>query len=399
MEKITLSELQEKIGKAISRELPGYVWITAEIGEIKEHPNGHCYLELVEYSPEGSRVEAKARAVIWNTSYKILKPYFQTSTGSSLQEGMHLLMKVQVQYSDVYGLNLVINDIDPSFTVGELELQRQKTIARLKKEGMFEMNNSLDMPLLPRNLAIISSQTAAGYIDFMKHITRNEGGYIFNAKLFPAPMQGDEAPRGIISAFDDIAAELNENSAAYDVVIMIRGGGAAMDLACFDDYDLAVNIAQFPIPVITGIGHDIDFHICDMVAHTWLKTPTAVADYIIEIFQREDAYISSLSARLALALSGKIKEQQSFLMRAGDRISNILKDRILFERSKIERYAMRLKSIIPDEVISKGFAVVYVNGHRAQLASEIEEGDKVEILLKDGSVCFEAVNVIRHKKL
>lgn len=399
MEKITLSELQEKIGKAISRELPGYVWITAEIGEIKEHPNGHCYLELVEYSPEGSRVEAKARAVIWNTSYKILKPYFQTSTGSSLQEGMHLLMKVQVQYSDVYGLNLVINDIDPSFTVGELELQRQKTIARLKKEGMFEMNNSLDMPLLPRNLAIISSQTAAGYIDFMKHITRNEGGYIFNAKLFPAPMQGDEAPRGIISAFDDIAAELNENSAAYDVVIMIRGGGAAMDLACFDDYDLAVNIAQFPIPVITGIGHDIDFHICDMVAHTWLKTPTAVADYIIEIFQREDAYISSLSARLALALSGKIKEQQSFLMRAGDRISNILKDRILFERSKIERYEMRLKSIIPDEVISKGFAVVYVNGHRAQLASEIEEGDKVEILLKDGSVCFEAVNVIRHKKL
>jgi exodeoxyribonuclease VII large subunit len=126
MEKITLSELQEKIGKAISRELPGYVWITAEIGEIKEHPNGHCYLELVEYSPEGSRVEAKARAVIWNTSYKILKPYFQTSTGSSLQEGMHLLMKVQVQYSDVYGLNLVINDIDPSFTVGELELQRHK---------------------------------------------------------------------------------------------------------------------------------------------------------------------------------------------------------------------------------------------------------------------------------
>ena len=172
-----------------------------------------------------------------------------------------------------------------------------------------------------------------------------------------------------------------------------------MVLSCFDDYYLAVNIAQFPIPVITGVGHDIDFHVCDMVANKWLKTPTAVADYIIEIFQREAAYIGSLSARLALALSGKIKEQQAMLMRAGDRIANTLGNRILMERNKLDGFEIRLKSALPQEIISKGFGVIYVNEKRVKLASEIGEGDNVEILMKDGSVSFKALNIKRHKRV
>jgi exodeoxyribonuclease VII large subunit len=399
MEKITLSELQERIGNAIGKAIPDYVWITAELGEIKEHPNGHCYLDLIDYSPDGNGVLAKARAVIWSSSYKILKPFFSTSTGSPLQEGMHLLMRVQVQYSNLYGLNLIVNDIDPSFTVGELELLKQKTIARLKQEGMFDMNSTLEMPLLPRKFAIISSRTAAGYIDFTKHLMQNEEGFCFYMKLFPAPMQGEEAPAGIIKALDAIAGELAQNEAEYDAVVLVRGGGASMDLSCFDDYNLAVNIAQFPIPVITGVGHDIDFHVCDMVANKWLKTPTAVADYIIEIFQREAAYIGSLSARLALALSGKIKEQQAMLMRAGDRIANTLGNRILMERNKLDGFEIRLKSALPQEIISKGFGVIYVNEKRVKLASEIGEGDNVEILMKDGSVSFKALNIKRHKRV
>lgn len=398
MEKITLSDLQTMIGNAIGKALPDYVWITAEIGEVKEHPNGHCYLDLIDYSQDGNGVLAKARAVIWSSSYKVLKPFFETSTGSSLQEGMHLLMRVQVQYSNLYGLSLIVNDIDPSFTVGELELLKQKTIARLKQEGMFDMNSSLELPVLPKRFAIISSITAAGYIDFTRHLAQNEEGFVFYTKLFSAPMQGEEAPAGIINALDEVAAELAVNEREYDAVILVRGGGAAMDLACFDDYNLAVNIAQFPIPVITGIGHDIDFHICDMVANKWLKTPTAVADYILEIFQREAAYIGSLSTRLALALSGKIKEQQGLLLRASDRIENAVRSRIVMERNKLGRFEDRLKSALPADIISKGFGVVYVNGKRAKQISEINEGDDLEILMTDGSVRFKAIDVERHKR-
>src|SRR5574344_768262 len=233
MEKITLSDLQTMIGNAIGKALPDYVWLTAEIGEVKEHPNGHCYLDLIDYSQDGNGVLAKARAVIWSSSYKVLKPFFETSTGSSLQEGMHLLMRVQVQYSNLYGLSLIVNDIDPSFTVGELELLKQKTIARLKQEGMFDMNSSLELPVLPKRFAIISSITAAGYIDFTRHLAQNEEGFVFYTKLFSAPMQGEEAPAGIINALDEVAAELAVNEREYDAVILVRGGGAAMTPPCF----------------------------------------------------------------------------------------------------------------------------------------------------------------------
>lgn len=390
---MTLGELQAKVSNAIINSFPSYVWITAELGEIKEHGNGHCYLELVDYSLNDKVISAKAKGIIWNSNYKILKPFFETSTGYSLKEGMHLLLKVQVQYSAIYGLNLIVVDIDPSFTVGEMEVLRQKTIARLKSEGMFDMNSTLELPILPKRLAIISSETAAGYKDFMKHLNDNDYGFNFYTKLFPAPMQGSEAPAGIISALDSIAEKLNMERDCFDAVIIIRGGGASLDLSCFDDYDLAVNIAQFPIPVITGIGHEIDFHICDMVAHTWLKTPTAVADFILDIFSKEDAYMDSMSGRLVLALSLKIKEQEHILQRAMDRLRNACGDKINAESNKLDLYEMRLNSIIPEDILRRGFAIIYQDNKRIASVSDLSEDKAMELVLKDGIAHFVLSNL------
>ena len=275
VDNISLYQLQERIKRGVEESVPGYIWITAEISDVNNNVSGHCYLDLVDYKDGEKGISAKARGMIWANTYRILRPYFETTTGSALKAGMKVLIKVQVQYSILYGLGLTISDIDPTFTIGGLELIRQKTIQQLQNDGCFELNSKLQLPLLPRNLAIISSPTAAGYRDFMNHLNQNEFGLSFNTELYQAQMQGDEAPQSIINALDKI----HNSNIKYDAVIIIRGGGAVTDLVCFDDYELCVNIAQYPLPVITGIGHEHAYYIADMVAHTYLNTPIAVAGF------------------------------------------------------------------------------------------------------------------------
>ncbi len=388
---ISLSQLQQKIKDVTENAFPYSIWFTAEIAEIKESYNGHCYLDLIDYKATGTEISAKIRASIWASAYRMIKAYFISQTGQALQAGMRVLLKAQVQYSLLYGLNLSITDIDPSFTLGEMELKRQQTINRLKEEGMFDMNRTLHLARLPRNLAIISSESAAGYRDFIKHLHQNEYGFSFNTVLFPSPMQGSEAPSGIIAALEQIADNLSGR--VFDAVIIIRGGGSSIDLSCFDDYSLAANIAQFPLPVITGLGHDHDYHIADMVANTYLKTPTAVADFILDISAQEDAMLNSLKTRLAILAKYKIEEQKNRITSIKIALRYAANRLIDNNLHKLETYKLRLNAINPQTALDKGFIIVEVNGLRANSADDFKDEDKVSLFIKKKKVEFIIKNV------
>ncbi len=390
---MTLLELQEKIKRGIEGAVPGAVWVTAEIGELNNHYSGHCYLDLIDYK-EGSRgVAAKARGVIWSNVYRMLKPYFETTAGVRLEKGLNVLFKAQVSFSPIYGLSLNILDIDPAFTVGELELRRQKTIEKLKADGCMDMNSALQLPALPRRIAVVSAETAAGYRDFMKQLHNNENGFKFYTELFAAQMQGDDAPQSIISALERIA----ERSDEFDVAIIIRGGGAAMDMVCFDDYNLAINIAQFPLPVITGIGHDHDFHIADMVAHTWLKTPTAVADFFVGLFVEQEQYIMYLFQRISLTLTQKISEERQKLALLHNGMVQGAANLVSNGRRTLEMLQLRINAADPAKILGNGFAIVAVDGKRAS-ADDIRAGSRVRMVLADGTVEFVVGEVVSVEK-
>lgn len=388
-EHISLLELLEKLKGTIEREVSAQLWIKAEISDIKNHSAGHCYLELVDTDEEGGEVKARAQGIIWSSVYKMLKPYFETTTGYQLSRGMHILVKAQVQFSTLYGLSLIISDLNPSFTIGELEIERQKNILRLKEEGMFEMNKELLLPKLPRRFAIISSESAAGYLDFIKHLHENESGYKFQTTLFTAPMQGEMAPSGIIEAMDRVSARLD----SFDALLILRGGGSTQDLRCFDDYELAVNIAQFPLPVITGIGHEQDFHIADMVANTSVKTPTAIAGFIIDKFWAEEGNITSIASRLSLSLRTRMLTEDNKLKRAADSLFSICHNRIMKEQHRVELHEQKIIINNPLALLEKGYALVIKNREKVSSAKELCRGDQFDLIMLGGTVECEVKNL------
>ncbi len=301
-QKLTLFELNQQIKDAICTAIPGTVWVIAEISEMKENRNGHCYLELVE--KKGEDIVARARANIWSYTYRIVKPYFETTTGQVFSCDIKVLVKATVEFHPVYGLSLNIKDIDPAYTMGDMLLHRREIIERLQQEGIFEMNKELELPLVPQRIAVISSKTAAGYQDFMTQLEMNPQGFKFYTHLFEAYMQGAGAVPSIISALEQIF----QYDDLFDAVAIIRGGGATADLSSFDNYNLAFHITQFPLPVITGIGHEKDDTIIDLVAHTRLKTPTAVAEFFInganrfyeQLLALEEDFVRSCRETLSL---------------------------------------------------------------------------------------------------
>lgn len=354
---LTLKQLLETVKGGIEGAVPFPVWVLAEIVEIKQRAAGHCYLELAESSDSG--VQARVPAVIWSSHYKVIAPYFKHETGRTLEAGMKILVKVQVSYSVLYSLTLSITDIEPSFSVGAGEIERRKTIKRLEDEGLFGMNGMLCIPKLPRRLAVISSETAAGYRDFMRHLHENAYGFTFMTELFPAVMQGQEAPGSIVEAMDEVAAREGD----FDALAILRGGGSGADLSCFDDYALAANIAQFPLPVITGIGHDHDCHVCDMVAAYSVKTPTAAADFILECFVSEDMKLESLASSLEQALNVKFVSMFSAL----------------------DMLEHRLQASSPENILRKGYVMLLDgDGRRFSSVSGKRPGDPVAVMLSDG---------------
>jgi exodeoxyribonuclease VII large subunit len=301
-----LSDLQDEIREVLHGAFEKPRWIVAEISEIKENYSGHCYLDLVEKAEDSDNLLAKARATIWASAYRMLKPYFVTSTGYDLVAGIRIMVSATVEYHPVYGLSLNVKDIDPSYTLGDVERKRQEIISRLEKEGVINMNRDTHLADVPQKIAVISSKTAAGFEDFLTQLKHNPYGYRFYVKLYPAVMQGQKAEGSIIEALERVF----EMEGFFDAVVIIRGGGSKSDLACFDSYEIAFHISQFPIPVITGIGHEQDDTISDMVAHTRLKTPTAVAGFLVDRLASFEARLDEYSEYLVNASRSILHESR-----------------------------------------------------------------------------------------
>ena len=293
-ENVSLTELQLIIRDSLYMALPDFYWVIAEISELNENNSGHCYLELIEKNPEEKNVKARVRAIIWSNRYRFLKAFFENSTQETLREGLKILIKVKIEYHELYGLSLIISDIDPAFTIGDMAMKRQLIIKQLEKEGVFTMNKDLPFPVVPQRIAVISSKKAAGYTDFVDQLKNNSLGYVFYTHLLETSLQGIETEHGVISALDKIAI----NASLFDVVVIIRGGGSQSDLSWFDNYNLAFHVTQFPLPVITGIGHEKDVSVTDLVANKSLKTPTAVADFLIDTISEAENYINEMSSEI-----------------------------------------------------------------------------------------------------
>jgi exodeoxyribonuclease VII large subunit len=378
---IDLFELQHRLKKGVESLFPKRIWIRAEVGALKARNGGHCYMELSQSDENG--LVAKVNAIIWSSKYRFIAPYFESVTGSALQEGMVVLVEVQVNYSELYGMSLIINDIDPEFTVGVKELERQKTIERLQNEGLMELQKELELPLLPYRFAVISAEDAAGYRDFMRHLDENPYGFKVEPVLFPALMQGVDCPQSIISAMDKIM----EDGEDWDAVLILRGGGAKLDLACYDDYQMAAVIAQYPIPVLTAVGHDQDFHVCDMVAYEYLKTPTALADYIMDIYEQEDERISSCETRIRLAVSNRLYREEALLDSLAARVKGGFSLKIAAMESALDVLHARIEAADPRKILQRGYALALDGaGVVLKAASGRRQGDKVSVMFADGTL-------------
>jgi exodeoxyribonuclease VII large subunit len=364
---LTLFELNNSIRNTLKISFSESQWVKAEIAQLKENYSGHCYLELFEKDSLNDKIIAQAKATIWSNTYRMLKPYFETTTGRQLTEGLKILICVKIDFHEVYGLSLNIIDIEPSYTVGDLALKKAETIKRLKSEGVFDINHEIELPSVPQRIAIISSTTAAGYKDFVTHLLQNSYLYQFNVKLFPAIMQGEKAEESIIAALEHINRFYDD----FDAVVIIRGGGSQTDLSCFDNYWLASNVAQFPLPIITGIGHEQDDSVVDMVAHTRLKTPTAVAEFLINQLNNFENSLDELYNQSIEIVSEKIEDQKQILTRIISVFPSLIKDYIYNEKTLLEKNIYLTSNItinkIKSELHNQNNIVSFIDSRLKQL--------------------------------
>ncbi|OUQ54167.1 exodeoxyribonuclease VII large subunit [Alistipes sp. An116] len=404
---ITLSELQRRVKAALEGQFALPLWVSAEISDLKVNYSGHCYLELVEKGGENGVPTAQARAVIWRSQYPRVTAYFEAETGQRLAPGLKILAKVLVTYHELYGFSLQITEIDPSFTLGDLERQRQQTIAQLQQDGVWEMNREVAMPVVVQRVAIVSSANAAGYQDFCKELAKSP--YRFETHLFDAFMQGEAAEQSIIDALCRVADRLEE----FDAVVIIRGGGSRSDLNCFNAYRLCSYVAQFPLPVITGIGHDKDTSVADMVAHTALKTPTAVAGWLVERMSGIEGWLDNAALQLhdgVLRLTraqqlrleemagdlrhlpaGLIRQRRLELEGRSEAFRQAVGAFIRQEQQRIVTSAELIESRSPRRILRMGFAVVRGQGRAVRSIAEVTAGQRMEVEVADGRFTVEAL--------
>lgn len=357
--KITLSELNSLVKDTLDEAFPEQMWVIAEIGELNVNRAGHCYIELVEKENATDEITARSRATIWSWQYRFIQPYFETSTGQELKAGLKVLVSVSVEFHEVYGYSLNIKDIDPAFTLGDMARKRQEIIKKLSEDGVFDMNKEIPLADIPSRIAIISSPTAAGYSDFMKQLHQNAAGYIFYTKLFSATMQGNDAANSIIAALEFIYEYEN----FFDAVVIIRGGGSQMDLSCFDDYELAFYVTQFPLPILTGIGHDKDESITDMVANTQLKTPTAVAEFLIANMDVIAEEIDELESTLFNEVDKLLKNEAQRLSQALRLFKPLINSRLERTEMQLLQLAKSVKPIINDVIDQQQFNLIQLKDH------------------------------------
>lgn len=445
---LTLFELNSLVKEAIDRSMPDLYWVVAEINELVEHQSGHCYMELCQKDEVRNAIKAKARATIWSSSYRMIKPYFETTAKRHLSRGLKIMIRVQVAFHELYGYSLTVVDIEPSYTIGDIELKRRETIQKLTDDGVVEMNRELQFPDLPKRIAVISAIKAAGLQDFINQLDNNSFGYSFTHTIFPSLMQGDEAENSIINALNSINNQIDD----FDVVVIVRGGGSQSDLACFDSYLLALNIAQFPLPVITGIGHDKDQSVADFVANISVKTPTAAAEAIIGLFSdseellnnscyhlseivtqttksewaRIDKYkyllgvsvsgnlqrqnfeierrakaipiavnrhivastdfITRTERRYLLSSKSKIAKNQNRLEHKSRSVKSVIEKMFIMQKNKLDRAENVAKMLDPLNMLKKGYSITYFEGKVLTNSCKIKSGDTIVTRLKEGEV-------------
>jgi len=444
---ITLLELNRLVREVIECEMPNEYWVEAELSECRES-RGHCYMELVQYeeSPAAGHAAvaqqhtqraatplARASAKCWASKWMLIRPGFERITGQRLHAGMKVLLKVYAQFHEAFGFSWIVTDIDPTYTLGDMARKRQEIIRQLKAEGVFDLQKELHLPLFCQRIAVISSETAAGYGDFCNQLADNPYGFRFETRLFPATMQGEGVEQSIIAALEKIyslTSHLSPLTSNFDCVVIIRGGGATSDMSGFDTLALAENVANFPIPIITGIGHDRDESILDMVSHTRVKTPTAAAAFLIDhlktvldaindaqdrlahaaqqklityhsalntlaetlprifttVRTRHEARLDALNSRIIAAVRQSLITHQSKISAFEERLPILLDRRLMTEKHRLQLIEEKAKSLDPALLLRRGFSITLKDGHALRDASALRPGDEIETRLAKGTV-------------
>ncbi|WP_314695144.1 exodeoxyribonuclease VII large subunit [Tannerella forsythia] len=421
---LSLTQLNRLVKTALDEALPGTYWVRAETSEVRVNAtSGHCYLEFVEKDETTGQLVAKSRGTIWARNFAVLRTYFEQETGQTFISGLKVLVNVSVEYHELYGLSLTVHDIDPSYTLGDMARKRMEVIRRLQEEGVFDLNKELTLAILPQRIAVISSPTAAGYEDFVNQLIHNDYGFPFYVKLFPALMQGEKTEESVIAALDRIYAHRE----LFDVVVLIRGGGSAADLSSFDSYTLAANCAQFPLPIITGIGHERDDSVVDNVAHTRMKTPTAVAAFLINRMAEQLALLDELrrtvceatrnqltvkkttwqilATRFPVFVTGHLERHRTSLHTLAARLSSVPQ---LLEKhtEQLEHTPMHIQKAVsamltrhthelalseqhiklasPDHILKRGYTLTLKDGKIVKHAADLSAGDEISVRFTDG---------------
>ena len=404
MDSLSLLELNALVRRSLEQCLPDEYWIQAELSDVRSNSTGHCYLEFVQKDPRGNSLVAKARGMIWNNIYRLLKPYFEETTGQLFVSGIKVLVKVTVQFHELYGYSLTVLDIDPTYTLGDMARRRREILLQLEEEGVLTLNKELEIPVLPQRIAVISSATAAGYGDFCHQLQNNPAGFYFYTELFPALMQGNQVEESVLAALDRINARIDQ----FDVVVIIRGGGATSDLSGFDTYLLAAACAQFPLPIITGIGHERDDTVLDSVAHTRVKTPTAAAELLIYRLSETAEQLAILSARLQQGAYERLECEKRRLANVQSRIPSLVNRKLadaryslltakkdlaqvtlaLLSRHKhrLELIRQRITDASPERLLSRGYSITLKNGKVVTDVSQLHSGDELTTRLSKGEV-------------
>lgn len=423
---LSLFELNNLVKQTLELSLPDAYWVQAELSEVRINYAGHCYIEFVQKDEKSNALVAKARGNIWKSIYYMLKPYFEKETGQEFCAGIKVLVQVQVEFHELYGYSLTVLDIDPTYTLGDMARRRREILKKLEDEGVLNLNKELELPMLTQRIAVISSATAAGYGDFCNQLENNSYGFVFYSKLFPAVMQGNQVENSIIAALNAVYNEMDK----WDAVVIIRGGGSTSDLSGFDTYDLAANVAQFPLPIITGIGHERDDTVLDCVSHTRVKTPTAAAEFLInhlhdtaeeldnnakvlielvmERMSNEKERLDRLVGRIPYQVSRRLEQEhfrQEKLVQQmqgtarlrfskEENVLGLLKQRLtLAVYSRMEKENHRLKLIeqqtraaSPEHILKRGYSITLLDGKAVKDVSKVKVGDTLETLVMNGII-------------
>ena len=407
----SLRQLNLMVRDAIETALPDEYWVEAELSECREN-SGHCYMELIEKDDRSNTPVARASAKCWRQTWGMVKPYFERVTGQPLRAGMKVLLQVYAQYHEAYGFSWIVSDIDPTYTIGDMARKRQEIIRQLKEEGVFDLQRELRLPTFAKRIAVISAESAAGYGDFCRQLEDNDYGFRFEVTLFPAIMQGEQVEQSIISALNKIYAIVPVGSPtglpSFDCVVILRGGGATADLSGFDTLALAENVAQFPLPIITGIGHDRDESILDMVSHTRVKTPTAAAAFFIDHLRRVWERITDAESFISQYVSERLRYQQQHVNQLATLIPTLalrklcdsrhridmiegrlpvaIERRLTDQKHRIERLSILLQGFDPQLLLKRGYSITLHNGRAVRDPKQLKAGDEIETRVEKGTI-------------